>query len=65
MHDMWWNEMKLIIWRDEEDYKCTIKLTENNYTGAPLDPPGLHLLHLYHSTYAILIAFKIPILCKL
>ena len=28
---MWWNEVRLIMWENEEDLKCTIKLTEMNF----------------------------------
>ena len=29
--NMWWNEVRLIMWENEEDLKCTIKLTEKNF----------------------------------
>ena len=29
--NMWWNEVRLIMWENEEDLKCTIKLTEINF----------------------------------
>ena len=45
-HNTWWNEVKLIMWEDEEYLKCTIKLKYFDYFWYNI-PGTLSILYIY------------------